>query len=692
MAELTKTDRQKFWSDQVSNSIKVHKPFWRQGKDVLNIYRAGRRDFGHRNHDLSHSTDGPKVNILYANTQILAPAVLSVLPTPDIRKAVHEQNNADPVTGDPNNEAANDRLKAANQVSMIFERYCSFVSDQSRFQNAIINVRDDYLIPGRGIIWFNYLAKMGEVNLTKQQEIVRDGNGLAIADESGEVRQEEFFVDEDGNRREPDRFDPAQIDVKLSERVTFEHVFYRDFIHAVDDKLVQDSEEKEKSIRNWSDVWWCARRHPMTKKEIQTTFPESRKLTLFMGDTDRFDVWEIWDKRSRKRIWMSEASRDIFREEEVPFNIKGFFPVPKPLEAVHTTDDIIPMPLYCIYRDQAEELNNVEERLAKNTRMMKWAGLYDGALPREFQDIGKLKDGEFKPTAEATALNDRGGLKNAVYTPPIGEISITIQTLSARRAQIIQNIQEMTGISDIIRGFSDPRDGVGTQRLKGAFGSLRLRPLRQPMEEFIRDSYRIIVGIATDKFDSETWENITNIGISDAMAEIMKGDKVLIDIETDATVLPNSEIDQVNSVQFGQLLIQMLTTAIQATQLAPETAPVLVESMKFIASQFKASRSLMDEIDQLGDILLQQGQAAVQMRMAQAASGDQEMQQEGELERQKLVAGLQKAQLDAQTKLQTALIGLQESQAKSAADLQETIVRQRGQNRSEALDVTAAGF
>ena len=171
---------------------------------------------------------------------------------------------------------------------------------------------------------------------------------------------EQFLLDGQPIEPEVDKKGPY-LDQKAEERIESRYVFWADF--------------RMSPSRQWSDVWWVAFRHAMTKDELKDEFGEDGakvKLTIGAGSNptgdenkgpkdpehafDRAEVWEVWNKRKRERVWVAKGHRSVIRKDPDPLSLAGFFPMPQPLYAVETTDSMVPVPEFTLYQDQADEL------------------------------------------------------------------------------------------------------------------------------------------------------------------------------------------------------------------------------------------------------------------------------------------------------------------------------------------------
>jgi hypothetical protein len=73
-------------------------------------------------------------------------------------------------------------------------------------------------------------------------------------------------------------------------------------------------------------------------------------------------------------------------------------------------------------------------------------------------------DGVAAESARAYMAN--GGLEKAIWWMPIEQLAAVLQQLYLARDQAKATIYEITGISDILRGATNPNETLGAQQLK----------------------------------------------------------------------------------------------------------------------------------------------------------------------------------------------------------------------------------
>jgi hypothetical protein len=83
-------------------------------------------------------------------------------------------------------------------------------------------------------------------------------------------------------------------------------------------------------------------------------------------------------------------------------------------------------------------------------------------------------------------------------------IAQTITALVALRKQVIDDVYQIIGLSDIMRGQTDPQETLGAQELKTDYGSTRVRDKQSELVRVARDLAEIVAEIITEKFSPVT--------------------------------------------------------------------------------------------------------------------------------------------------------------------------------------------
>lgn len=579
-------------------------------------------------------------NIFHANIETIVPALYNSTPIPDVRRRFADK--------DPVGKIASD----------IIERSLSFEVDTYDFDGVMHATIKDSEIADRGV---------------------------------ARVRFKPYFTGEGDSES-----------LSYAE-VNCEHVPWRDF--------------RRGPGRFWGEVPWEAFRHYLSKDEIAKLIDGSdiniEDIPLNYssdGSTDKKEkdpkadvfkramVWEIWDKDSKKVLFIcQDYHEDILKSEDDPLQLAKFFPTPKPLQAIEQTACLVPVTPLRVYESLVDELNVVTRRITKLVKTLRPRGLYGGnAL--DIKATAEADDGELVPATDAMAMLQAGGLDKMIAWFPLDPTTKAIQTLYEQREAIKQTIYEVTGIADILRGSTDPGETLGAQQLKAQWGSLRIQRRQSEVARFARDLFEIKAEIIATKFGWPLLAKMTGIDLpskeqKDAVQALMQqvqqaqqmgqqippqiaqqvqqAQKMLsqpsqeevmallqdditrnyrIDIESDSTIRNDLTRNQQTmnlflqgTAQFGQAMGPIIMAD-------ASMKPVVMEIYGAFARQFKLGRQAEDAID----AATEQAQ-----KTANQPPPPSPEQQKMEAEKQKQAADMQMSQEKHKMEIEKMQLGLQ---------------------------------
>jgi hypothetical protein len=353
-----------------------------------------------------------------------------------------------------------DRRPVPQQSSEIIERCCIVAFDLARIDDIMILVRDDLALNGRGVPWCRYEEKDDDADTYHSHE-----------------------------------------------KVCLEFKNRRDFLHSIS--------------RNWTEVWWVAGASYLTRTQARKRFHDSSgdeyqkaeysvdKESRSVGGADnreRAKFWEIWDKNSERVIWVAKGCEDILDEDDPHLDLQNYFPCPKPAYGTTQRGSLVPVPDALQYQDQLDEINTLTGRIHALSDALEVKGFYPAGgaeLSDAIQAAIKIKTPGrvLVPISNWAAF---GGSKEVIIWLPIDMIAQTITALVALRKQVIDDIYAITGLSDIMRGETDPNETLGAQELKTDYGSVRVRDKQREMVRVARDMVEITAEIITETFKPET--------------------------------------------------------------------------------------------------------------------------------------------------------------------------------------------
>jgi len=554
----------------------------------------------------ARTADSYKFNVLWSNVQTLMPAIYARPPKPVVGRRFRDR--------DPVGRAA----------SQIIERGLDYTIDCEGLHHTIKLCVLDFLLSGRGTVWLRYEPSFKE------------------------------SAREDGVQIEQD---PEQKDELAYEEAECDYVHWTDF--------------QCSPSRVWEEVRWVSRRVYMTRDAMRKKFKHLSEAVIQdipldwkpknQVDSDisvehqafqRATVWEIWDKEERKVVFIApaytQAPLDIVDD---PLRLEGFFPCPRPLLSTTTNGTIVPVPDYVEYQDQADQLDELTGRIAMVTKAIKVAGFY----PAEEKDVARLLsenvENALLPVHNWAAFIDKGGLEKLVALMPVERLATVLRDLTEIRAVVKNDLYEITGISDIIRGSTKASETATAQEIKGRYASMRLSDRQQEVARFVRDVMRMMGEIMCEHFTPQTLLLLSDYHQIGEMPELpegmqpndpafiakmqefevekkkaekkiaaaialLKNEKARgfrIDIEDESTVAQDDMAEKQARVEFLGAVSGFLQQAVPASQAVPEMAPLMGKMLLFGVRAFRAGRDMETSIED----------ALAEMEKAQKAAADQ---------------------------------------------------------------------
>lgn len=405
----------------------------------------------------------------------------------------------------------------------------------------------------------------------------------------------------------------------------------------------------------WSMVPWVARRAWLTRAEWRQRFgppPMSVKFGDGGGIDDALEakahfgkapVWEMWHKTERLVLWLSESAEDVLDAQEPWLNLTGFFPCPRPAYATTAPRSLTPIPDVVYYQAQLEEIERLTKRIHALLERLRLKGFYSAGQ----QDVSEALEtamnsmddrAELVPVPSLAALGG-GSVKDAVMWLPIRDVATVIRECIASRQQLIADVYELSGLSDIMRGSTDPNETLGAQELKSQYGSIRIQKKQEEMQRLARDVTRLKAEILVEKTPIEQLLHMAQVDdlptamdvqsqamqalrqgippeqIQQELANVVTLDEVqqlisdqrtrpfVLDIETDSTVQPDRVRERQQRMEFTSAVGGFIQQAAPVVMQAPMLGPITAETLRHLASAFDVPRALDAQIDELAEAL-----------------------------------------------------------------------------------------
>jgi hypothetical protein len=552
------------WAKELEAAGKELKIFKEKSKVVVQRYLDNR--------DGLFDDQRKNVNLFWSTTQVLLSALFARPPKVDVSR-MHK-------------DAQDDVSRVAG---VILERILNRgLQDDGKFdREAFKQAIKDRLIVGLGQVWVRY-----EVEIEKQtiEPAIDPVTGAPMGE-------------------------PIEAEVIKEESVPIDYVYWEDFDWS--------------PCRTWEECRWVSRRTYLTKDQAVKRFGETIACQLNYTNKKKAEspidvqseawskacVYEIWCKDEKKVYWYSPGCPVILDVRDDPLQLEGFFPCPKPLAANLTSSRFMPKSDYAMAQDVYTQIDELNTRISWLVKACKVAGLYDqntkGSVQRLFQEGSELS---LIPVDNWAAFAEKGGVQGTISWVPIEQIANVIAQLRVELASAQQQLYEVLGISDIMRGASDPDETLGAQKLKAQFGSSRVQFTMSEIADWVAFACRIKAEIISRHCQPESiakWSNIEATADAQLAPQAIQLIKSFEDFEWRVSIDPDTmaAIDYAQERESRTQMLDALGVFMERTmplvQQAPQAAGVVLELVKWAIAGFKVGKEVESVIDQTMDAIKQ---------------------------------------------------------------------------------------
>lgn len=591
----------KWWSKELTAAEKDLNEMWRDSADkVVARYLDRREDNNDKN--------TRKYNIFWSNVQILKSALYATPPKPTVQRQ--------------NGDAKDD---VARTAALILERLLQLgvSKDESDMHQSFKSATENRLIPGMGQVWLRL-----------------------------DIETEPYYLPDDETRYEK----------IIHEEVICEDVNWRDFIWG--------------AARVWSEVPWVARRIWMKKKDFvekygKEKYAEAKGIVSTAKEVDgtlpkgfkkgRIECFEVWCKDTNKVYHVNKILEENLSEEKDPLLLDDFFPCPRPLLATHTTNTLIPRPDYVMCQDQYAELDDLNDRISTLTKALRVVGVYD-STNTELKQL--LTGNEFRMIGVSNwaMFAEKGGMKGSVDWFPVEQIATVLEKLMTQRQAVIGQIYELTSISDIMRGSSNPRETAKAQTLKAQYSSVRLQLTQQEVATFVRHAMRIKAEIIARHFQPQTIIDKSQVMLTESAqfatqaVELIKNyeaSEYRLEISEESLSIADYNAEREMRTEYLTAIGQFLSQAGTITQGAPGAMPFLLRIIQWTTAAFKGSNDIESVLD---EAIALASQPQPPQDDGKAAAEQMKLEAQGQIEQSKQQTQVQIAELNAANAVEVARI------------------------------------
>jgi hypothetical protein len=478
---MDETNIQKAWIARIAKEERAHDKYRKRARKVEKIFRA---------------KDGACVPLYWSVVNVQHVGVYSNQPVPDVRC---RNQDANPLYA---------------QISRIIQRGLAYCVDHPSFDASMHRVVDDYLSVALG--WPR--VKIDSIIKTNQRRVpiyAKQMNPMTMRPEQVQI----------GERTETDEEVGDQT-------IRWEYVPWQRF--------------GWEPGNSWKHCDWIYIRHPMTAIQARKRFGKTVKgsktdeeASFDSWKSKTIDIFEIWDRNKKRVLFLAKGEAEPLEIHDDPLELVDFFPGPAPLMLNVESEEMVPQPDYDYIEEYDRELNRLQERRSDLLENIRASGAFDPALP-ELKDMMENEDSTYVPIDNLMArIQAAGGADGIIYHLPLAEKSAVLQELNNNIQLVRAQVDDILGISDIIRGTTQQYETAAAQEIKGRWVGVRLTRKREAVIFTVKEMLRIMAQLIASHITPENLQRMTQMQITEEMMQVMQNDMMmefLIDIETDSTV------------------------------------------------------------------------------------------------------------------------------------------------------------
>jgi hypothetical protein len=608
---------------------------------------------------------GARLNIFWSIVNTLKPALYAQPPKPIISK---RYQNRDAV---------------AHIAAQVLERCTNFQMEMSGFDASVGRAIDDYLVAGQGTVWIRYEPKIG---VEKERIPVQEVQGQAM---EGMPPAPPQYVTPDGAPVDPESLrqdaegyyvDGPETETLLDEKAIIDYVHWSDLLF--------------EPARTWAEVRKIARKVHVSKKEFKAKFGKEALDNYGMwkqekgeSETERevnrgkICIYEVWDRDEDKVFWVADGYPNILKESEPYLKFDDFFPCPKPLWATLSSTGLIPRPDICFYQDQQETLNQLCTKTQDIARYLKVLSIGDAAEPA-LNNILTAPNGSHIAIANYSRYAQSGGIKSAYEVLSMAEQAAILQVLHTAIEQEKDQIYDITGIADIVRGVSSASETLGAQQIKSQYAQNRIASRQREVAKFCREVVSLIAQVIKNHFQQSTILKMSGTkGDPEVEEFIVSAIDLLrkdadsdfkVEIEVDSTKFADIDAAKQSAIELTNSLGALFNSLLPHTQTIPQLVPVISELTLFTTRQFEAGREVYGKLENALTEML----ATVEENKRREIEAQQAEQQQAQMEAEAKARGAEGGGQDAEMAAQAAQMEQQmKAQAQRAKDEAELALK-----------------
>lgn len=458
------------------------------------------------------------------------------------------------------------------------------------------------------------------------------------------------------------------------------------------EELIARFQQPENAFKVKIDEIPMKSKGPLANKGLTPSYQESKDVE------PQAEVWEIWDLTRKKVFWFCKGYQSILDMKDDPLELDQFFPDPPPLIANTTTSKFIPKSDYAMAQDLYISIDVLENRISRLTEACKLVGVYDKSNDEIKRLFNEGVENQLIPVDNWAMFAEKGGLEGTIQWLPIEAVTNVIEQLTTLQQKKIEQLYEITGMSDLLRGGSQQQYTSAEETgAKVQFGSVRLQRLQNEIARFVGNLENLKAEIICKHFQPESILSQSNImktpdaQFAQQAVDFIKNDKTFqwrVIIQPESMALADYQQMKADRTEFLGAMSQFMQSAAPLAEMDQDITPFLLQLLQWALAGFKGSQQIegvMDQAVRAFQLKSQQGQGK--------PKPDPKMDQikaEGQIKIQTLQM---QAQVDQEQQVAKQKMEFERAQADHQAymanqQMQMQLEQQKFENQMEILKAT----
>jgi hypothetical protein len=634
----TPQGKYKYWAEELNNSIKARKKWWKQADKIVARYTGSQQT-------PTGAETSFDLNLFHSNTKTLGDMLYGNTPKIDVSRRYAQAND-----------------DVGRVAAEMMERLLNLdvAENGSEIDAVFRSTLQDRLLSGLGCAKVRYAME-------SEQVPVQDPNtGAPMID--------------------PTTGEPLVEDKLISEDAPIDYYYWGDILWGW--------------CRNWSQMPWIAFRSYMSKDELRERWgddvangvqlkPQNTNTSdegMESDDTksawERAEVWEVWCKETRTLHWIILGYDKQLEEKKDILGLSGFWPVPPFFMANTTTSLYAPTPDFVLAQDLYNHIDVLSTRITVITEAVRVVGVYNASADNLKKMFNDGMDNDLIPVDNWALFGENGGLAGQVEWLPLADIVGALNQLITVRDQTIALLQQITGMTDVMRGSLDNQyEGVGQTETKTKFGSVRIQALQEQFARFAGDLMQIKAEVISRHFSPETivkranMEFSVDIDLVPQAVELIKNPdstKLRVAIRPESVAMIDYQALKAERTEYMNAVATYLQSATSLISADPTAKPFLLQLLQWGLAGFKGSSEIEGVLDKAIEASQEQQKQPEKPdpAMASAQMAMQLEQLKGQNKMQELQAKAQSTMQARQTDMQADITTAHEQHIRKVAEIE----------------------